>query len=127
MKTVNTGTLETQNVLNYFEAIDKTNSENLLNDSPEAVARVQEIRSGLTDVERQLFDDAFNPRLKEALRVKRSKSNSKWANRVGMIFAGTFVTLFTAGTVFIYAGYGTSSTHNVGNNSSGESSSVSVW
>lgn len=127
MKTLDTSTLETQNVLNYFEALGKTNRENLLNDSPEAIARIQEIRNGLTDIERQLFDDEFNPRLKQALKRQRWERNSKKGNRVGMMFAGAFVTLFVAGTVFIYAGYGTSSAHDVGNNSSGESSSVSVW
>jgi len=127
MKTLDMSTLEVQNVLNHFEAVGKVNKENLLNDSSEATARVQEIRNGLTDAERQAFDNVFNPRLKEALKRQRIESNNKKSNRVGMIFRGSFVTLFAAGIIFIYACYGTSPTYEVGNNSSGELSSITPW
>lgn len=127
MKTVNAGTMEIQNVFNYFEAIGKTKSENLMNDSSEAIARVEEIRNGLTDVERQAFDKVFNPRLKQALKRQRIEGNSKKAKRMNVVFAGTFVTLFTAGIIFLYADYGTSPVYEVGNNSSGELSSITPW
>jgi hypothetical protein len=127
MKTIDTTTLETYNVFNYLEAVNKINKENLLNDSPEATARVEEIRNGLTDAERQAFDEVFNPRLKQALKRQRIEGNSKKANRMNVVFAGTFVTLFTAGIIFLYADYGTFNGHEVVSNSSDESSSVSVW
>lgn len=127
MKTLDTGIMEADTVIKYFEAVGKVNKENLLNDSLEATARRQEIRNGLTAVERQLFDEDVNPRLAKFVRDKfwrRVNNVAKWITwsiAIGIAVA-TAVMLVSACVL-----YTNLKAQDIENGGSGEYSSVSIW